>query len=213
MHPSQNEFTPEIEPRRVNRNQYSVGPAAVPPVRSHRGGETPYSTCGWNIPGKLMFAQMINRLTGGETDKVIRSAEINSECQWSSLSGVISLLKLLLPCVSVPLCVCVCVSVCVCICDFFSLFFFNQPCQGACQHSALTRRTHGALSPLSDESLKAAQHNSGWWNAFCKVLNYRQKRQGEILKTWLLFYLFFLFFNFFPPLLQLLWFQAAVDER
>lgn len=86
----------------------------------------------------------------------------------------------------------------------FFIFFLKQPCQGACQHSALTRRTHGALSPLSDESLKAVQHSASWWNAFCKVLNYRQKRRGKILKTSLLV-LFFFYFSFFSPLLQLLW--------
>lgn len=51
-----------------------------------------------------MFAPMINRLTGGESDKVIWSAEINSECQRRLLSGVISLLKLFPPCVCVSLC-------------------------------------------------------------------------------------------------------------
>lgn len=88
---------------------------------------------------------------------------------------------------------CLCVSLCLSV--IFYNFFLKQPCQGACQHSALTRRTHGALSPLSDESLKAVQHSSDWWNAFCKVLNYRHKRRGKILKTWLL-YLFY-YFSFF----------------
>lgn len=87
VHPSPNEFTPEIEPRRVNRNQYSVEPAAVSPVWSLWGGETPIQHVGEIFLEKWI---LLRWSTGWHAAKVTKSSGLRRLIQ--SVSGAASLL-------------------------------------------------------------------------------------------------------------------------